>query len=354
MANETPLIVLAVLEWKGLTTEEDLASEVKVQPHKLSNILFDLQKDALIEFGRNSVRISAKGKILLDRFNIDEGVIDNLLDSLSIRETERSAYRNVLGFYRDAAFSQYLNTQCTIKTWETIADRIPHRKRLSRYGAQKKVGKLTLLIRDLRNWFVHAHPPLHIFDELTDPIRIAITSTDRQLIARTKGPAGAAAKASAWLSILHQPEPKLQWEELESAEARLLQSIFILDEFQKGWEKNVWFDTWCDVHPMKNYRSANQFFVVLTDSLPKGQRLNLLADLKDSRVLGSSSWWVNESANDLSENFLGMLMLSSSVSDLIAITGMNKESVEAALSVIERKCRDLLAEEQDEQTPEQK
>jgi hypothetical protein len=71
-------------------------------------------------------------------------------------------------------------------------------------------------------------------------------------------------------------------------------------------------------------------------------------------VLGSSSWWVNESANDLSENFLGMLMLSSSVSDLIAITGMNKESVEAALSVIERKCRDLLAEEQDEQTPEQK
>ena len=340
MRDELPILILALLERKGLTTETELMQHVRIEPHRLSAILFDLHRNQFIEFGRNSVRVSNRGKSLIERFDAHSNVIDDFLDGLPLQSKERTAYRLVVRNYRDTAFTQYLNSLCSINTWEYIADQTEP-ERSEKHTASTNVGKLTLLIRDLRNWFMHTRPPVNQFDNLSDLVRRAITSEELTLT----NDSSPASRAVLWLHTLGQSRTELRSNSSTVEPASLVESLRLLDEFQKSWEKNEWFDSWCDASQKlaEKPQTGKHFLVFLSHSLPKGRKGVELQRQLGPGVLGSSYWWIDQPAEKFSHDFLGKLMLASTLDDLSASSGMDKLSLQTTLTQIQEQCSQLLS-----------
>jgi hypothetical protein len=340
LRDEFPIVILAMLERTGLTTETELVQHVRIEPHKLSGILIDLHRNQFVEFGRNSIRVSDRGKILLERFDTHSGVIEDFLDSLHLQDAERTAYRLIVRTYRDKAFPQYLNSLCSIKTWEAIADKAEPERR-DQYEGSSHIGKQTLLIRDLRNWFVHARPSVTLFENLNDDVRKAITTEEKIIQIENLNPAN---RAVVWLHALDQSHAELRSNLLRIESAPLVRSLWLLDDFQKFWEKNEWFDSWCDIPTewLSTAETGENFLYSLAQSLSRTRSAELQTKLR-SGLLGSSYWWIDEAADGFNSDFLGKLMLASTLEELSTISGMNKESLQTTLTDIQERCRTLLS-----------
>lgn len=349
--NKLALIALVVLERSGLTTEEELAQQIKIDQFTLSKSLLDLHQNQFIIFGRNSVRISERGKMLLDRLKLHDGIVEDLLDALSLQGRERAAYHNVLVNYRDTAFPQYLNSLCTMRTWRTIADCIPLPDKAEMKKGEKKNLKqpsnnfvlFTILLRDLRNWRIHSNPPEDVFDALNENIRLAITS-DKPEGKITVKHSSTTGKALSLLKILQSKQDQKDWQSITKAEVPLVQSFIILNNFQKGWERDNWYDAWCDVSPdiLESRKGTSQFLKYLETHLPDAESNRILVAWGPYAELGSSTWWSGEPKGENISNFLPKMMLASSVDDLAAVTGISKDSITSILSNIQEKCRTLL------------
>jgi hypothetical protein len=361
--SKLPVVVLAILERSGLTTEEELTEQVKVEKKELLSTLLDLHHNELIVFGRNTVRISDRGKTLLDRFRLYEGIIEDLLDALSLRGNERDAYRKVVLNYRDNAFPQYLNSLCTMRTWKTLTAHIPQRGGTKKEREQEskmrqlseRAGLFTILLRDLRNWWINASPPDDIFETLSDQIRKVITDEEPNYKLHFRYSGNVHSKALGFLQILQAPSDERIHYIVKKGEAPVVRALIILDGFQRGKEKDDWYDHWCDASPkvLKESKSTIRFLNRLEHTLPMREPQDGVLRFHHVDFSGSSSWWQGYQRNDLSSDFLMKLMLAPSISRLSSMTNMSEDKVVALITKIQQQCTDLLSAPSDNKNKEE-
>lgn len=347
LESKLPLIILILLERSGLTTEQELGAQVRVKHQALSSSLLDLHRNQCIVFGRNSVRISERGKTLLDRFQLRDGILEELLDVLSPGEEDRAAYRSVIMRYRDTAFSQYLNSVCTIRTWQTIANQSPWKADQEEAAETSGTNLVspqaimfTILLRDLRNWMVHTNPPRSLFENLSEDIQSALASDDPDFTKETHQSVKLK-KAVRLLKMMRSKDES--WPFTTDKEAFFVRSLTILDNFQQRWDKDDWYEAWCDVSPsiLEKYGGMNVFLKSLESKLPSEDPSNVFVSFRLSTDLGSGGWWVGENKNDLTD-FFSKMMLANSTEDLAKAAGMSQGAVNVLVSSIKEKAISLL------------
>jgi hypothetical protein len=117
LADDLPLIVLSLVESYGFATEEALLRDTRVDLSRISRALTDLHKDRFIEYSQNFVKLSTRGKWLLERFNLAETVVDTIVKRIAENEEEWRELSKLTMQYRDEAFSAYQASCYSVHFW---------------------------------------------------------------------------------------------------------------------------------------------------------------------------------------------------------------------------------------------
>src|SRR5690242_6132771 len=89
LQDSLPVTILALLERSGLITEDQLVAMAGADEGKTKEALFDLRLNSLIEYGSHHLRLTERGKRLIDRFDLAQEIISNVLDTLDLGDEEK-------------------------------------------------------------------------------------------------------------------------------------------------------------------------------------------------------------------------------------------------------------------------
>ena len=118
--DDANAIVLAWIEQSGTTTEDELIKEIKIDDKKIKNIIVKLFKNQLIEVSKEFLKISLKGKKVIDSLNLSNELVRYLYSSIKLDAKEEQFVFNSLKHYRNNYYHNYLNTCNSLKTWSRI------------------------------------------------------------------------------------------------------------------------------------------------------------------------------------------------------------------------------------------
>jgi hypothetical protein len=316
--------ILTLVERNGLSTQDELTSQLDLKPQTLSAALIDLHQNRLIEFGRNSVRVSLRGKWFLDCLSVDGDIVEDVLKDLPVEKSEQSGFTHLIHYYRQQAFPQYLNSIATMRAVRLFIGIMEKpslgKARLGNREASETASAMnfTALLRDLRNWRVHREPPRSVFDHLREETRIAITGDEPIDQVFTK--------CSKRYSNLYGSAIKHK--------KIYLKFMDTLNDFQESWQRDDWFDSWVDVvhHAEGSEAPTYNSFIKLLQV--------------KSRDTGTSSseaaWWSELAAEDTGDDVWTHFFLAVSLDDLSKRTGIPIERVQAIVRNVQERSTSLL------------
>ncbi len=86
-----------------------------------------------------------------ERLGTNDYIIQDVLDSLKLPEDEKEVYQGILNKYRYEAYRQYLDTLCSIKTWDKLSSNC---LKMKKEDKEKSIliGKFALLLHDIQDW----------------------------------------------------------------------------------------------------------------------------------------------------------------------------------------------------------
>lgn len=119
--DEFNAIVLAWIEQSGTTTEEELSKEIRIDEKKIKNIIVKLFKNQLIEVSKDFLKISLKGKQVIDSLNLSNELVRYLYSASKLNSKEEIFLFNSVKHYRNKYYHNYLNTCHSLKTWSRIS-----------------------------------------------------------------------------------------------------------------------------------------------------------------------------------------------------------------------------------------
>jgi len=159
LRNEESIAILAFLERQGGATEDEMLPFC-TDKASLSAALLELHRNQLVDVNPAFVRITQRGKTLLDRFDLRVDIVEDVLESLALSSTEKTAYRQRLVEYREHAFPLYLNSLRSMRMWEQFDEKVLPRKPTyvsspTEPVVDRSTAKLTILLRSLRDWLIH-------------------------------------------------------------------------------------------------------------------------------------------------------------------------------------------------------
>ena len=344
LGNSLPLVLLALLERSGLVTENKLLEQAGAAEADTKNALFDLRLSNLIEYGSHYVRITDRGRILLNRFNLDQDVVSEILDLLALSSEERESYRFALGTYRENAYTSYLNSLGSVHALMDLCRDVPAERTLDR--EKLAIGRKVLLTRDLVYWWrakeakaplAGGEPEYHCkilalrFDGWKAGINEAYPewSFTNALLRGAKEDS---------LSERFTPTPKSGLEER-------LWTYF--DLFRRSSEPNIWFDRLEDVKS-NWFRSKNSLENLTT----------YLAELSTSmRALSADEWpmytvanlhvhmpWLHaiDGGSVGASGLLEGIRIATRLTEFVGLSGLSREEAQAFLRETADKCQALL------------
>jgi hypothetical protein len=113
----------------------------------VSKLLLTLHRDRCIEYTRDNVQLTERGKEFIDRLALQPEILSELLDKINLVGDLREVLHEALKVYRKRSFSQYFASVTAIRTWEGLCQR----SFLARDPDPdfQETGKLAILLRDL-------------------------------------------------------------------------------------------------------------------------------------------------------------------------------------------------------------
>lgn len=144
--DELNTVVLAWIEKSGSTTEEEISKEILLDDKKVKNIIVKLFKNQLIEISKDFLKISFKGKKVIDSLKVSNEIIKHFYTKLNLNEQEEYFLNQSLTYYRDNYYDNYLNTCNSLKTWDRISKASEFKSHKMRFTGEYI---LTILIHDL-------------------------------------------------------------------------------------------------------------------------------------------------------------------------------------------------------------
>lgn len=358
LTNENALLVLALLERSGLTTEEDLSTRVNLELPILKKTLLDLQMNGLVEYGSQHVRLTERGKYLIDRFKLQSAILDDVLDMLTLQGKEREDYKFLLNVYRDSAFRFYQNSLCSIRVWSDLAKRVPSKEDPKKVTAETLAYMQTLLLRDLRNWWQQAHPPKGTLDKVDDELRSILTANYLLEDPPVGEPRIDIYFFPRKLKALREKESGEERGQPSSHEAHKMRLFLMFNDFQATSEPDKWFDNWCEAEPTfpneKRFKNPDNYITKVIRLLKTWVGAEHPEGEKGLPALLSERWSINRAKNDRAGELIDMLLFCSNLDEISNMTGLSKDSVRTLLTEISDKCRTLLEQDRDENSPEVK
>lgn len=328
--DELGVVILAMVESGGLLDEEELAGNLKVDRALLVKTLVALHGDRLIEYARQRVRVSDRGKALLDRLTIGVAIVDGLIAKLDVQPTLKTQLRARIAQYRDQAFDSYVGSISATRSWSAFCgddDFSPHLPPESEAS-----GHLAIWLRDLELW----------------------AETQLQNSVTPSGGARTAFKAAAqydkqsrlalrWLEALESVERAHDpWQKL-SAQRDDLTSVFCLHQQSRARvDESVFADAWAPGGVWLVYLKT---FSRLRDAL---QHVPAYAATHWPQVAAV----VNTEQQDWPERVLRRqfntllinLMSAETFSDLAAVTALDESSLRVLLEQIRDRCQKFVSE----------
>lgn len=349
LQDSLPVTILALLERSGLITEDQLVAMTGADERKTKEALFDLRLNSLIEYGSHHLRLTERGKRLIDRFDLAQEIMSNVLDTLDLRDKERESYRRALDAYRETAYIPYLNSLSSLWTWESLAHWIPKSATPSILG-EISAGKTVLLVSDIDSWWRRQQAAIHTAPDLfSQEVRLSCEIVSSQLSTWTAAHHGESDLHSRYARALWEPSKALVGHlhdrEHEARSAHLL--VFTaFGRFRASSELDRWFDQWVELHGHLPEPGRSKRVKFYTDILRE-----LLADrtMPDD---GSTFFSLVEpkllparSGISGTGSFLYNLLVAESIHDLAKSLGVPEEEANVLLEDIVEKCRLLLKSE---------
>jgi len=121
LGDEENAIVLAWIERSGTTSEEELSKEIKLDEKKIKNIIVKLFRNQLIEISKDFLKISLKGKQVIDSLNLSNELVRYLYSTSKLTHKEDLFLFNSINYYRNKYYQNYLNTCHSLKTWSRLS-----------------------------------------------------------------------------------------------------------------------------------------------------------------------------------------------------------------------------------------
>ncbi|MBE9562849.1 MAG: hypothetical protein IMF12_08320 [Proteobacteria bacterium] len=155
LEDNSASLILAWLERVGLSTEEEISKDLGIEKSKLLPIILDLYQDRFVEYTENHVKVSESGKKLIDTLGISEEILKDLIKSLKLSDKYELEFYPICKLYREEAFSDYLNTISSIRTWGRLANSLG-RKKTKKELENINIGEISIFLLSLRKWYVNS------------------------------------------------------------------------------------------------------------------------------------------------------------------------------------------------------
>lgn len=350
LQDEQPLLVLSILERAGLATEKELAEMLGSDEKTTKSMLMRLQMDELAEYGSSHVRLSEKGREVLDRLSLNSDILDDVLDSLALKGQDRSDIQRLLEAYRRTSFRLYQNSLCTLRQWLSLSRFLLKERTRPNQGDATKAGMRSLLLRDLSNWLTHSRSAEASLDNLGDATRRMILWHDsgHETLYRRYDHAH-----NCTVYLLHAlthpdadpPSKDDRWQECVMLSALFHDFHF----FQASWQPDMWFDKWVTeikLPDSRRFRNAERYVVRLRDALRSASGdLSSRQTHEDSLSLFYETWTPSSVGLQFGDNFLSDLLVANDMPDLSRRCGIEAGSLTLLVATLHRACEGLLRRE---------
>ncbi len=336
LRDEITLLLLALLERGGMLTESELQNELKIERPALVKKLLSLHRDKCIEYSRHHIRVSDRGKQIVDRFSLNEEIINDLLSELPLTPDEREAFKEAVREYRNHDFDRYLGSVTALTSWSHTWKLSSLKRDAEPDGA--RVGSLAILLDDLQDWSV-----FHFSGHGMEVPQLRIWDLAGQNAPTSEGPIK---KAIQWISLKKAVEEDAQpWQRVKILDSPGLGLFCTVKLLQRSSDATVWKDDWsphgvlfdnldlCE-SPREILSCAADYGSEHWGGYPTSrERLRL------RRPETSITRLVSLSIGDL----LLKLFSAGSFDQLVSRTGVEAATLERLLNQIKEKCDALLS-----------
>jgi hypothetical protein len=339
--GEIPLAILALLDRNGLLTEPELLGQLKIDRHILIEKLLALYKGRFVEYLRHHIKLSDKGRRILNRFALQPDIVEDLINQLPILPTNRKDLRDAVLQYREDAFEQYLASVTAVKSWRRTWSTGSFKEQ-SKTGAAE-IGSLAIIIRDLRDWLIHtpsinseAAKIWHFLGhgDITNTVDTPHVDESTHVALKWLNALDAVERApNPWLAMGNTENPSIGlFCAHQTSRDRLNLSLF-LDEWSPDGQ---WFTILSACHSGYEALENVQRYGMNNWDFGPGSRHELSTYYTRGKSLAG-----NRVTQDLG-NFLISLLAAQTFDELKASTGFPDTLLNTLLKQIGEKCEDLL------------
>lgn len=352
LQNESALETLAVLERNGLSTEDELIAQIGKKAEDIRKTLLDLKMNRCIEYGQSYIKLTSRGKYLLDRFGLEDPIIDDLIKELNIVGKERDDFKILIGSYRDEAFSYYLNSLSSLRAWDFCARTLPS-ENIKKDIFENQIGMLVLLFRDLTNWFIHSKSSDETLGKINKNLKEILLNnlTDQTL---TDTPRFEDTKIFLSKLLLDNLDNEAYISKKNRGKNIGAEKVILLlnfHAFQAESKPDYWFDDFSDKRLIwiKQSKSKSKVDVFeFLNQLKKEALINQGVQSSENHALEKhaityqQNWKINDYSNPPSDELLDLIITSKNLDDLAKRSGYEKSFLRAILSEVADKCNKLL------------
>jgi len=344
LSGEFPSMLLALIERGGLMTEEDIQKQLGGKHPELIRTLLDLHQDRLISYGLHHVRLTARGKHVLNVLQLGPAIVGDVLRDLELDGASVDSYQLVLSDYRERAFDQYLNSVGSLNAWKQLALTITEPDEPNAIG----LGMRALLVRDLRTFYSRLAPSEQITKSLPETFGYFL---NQEALEKTLEQVRGHEESLSWLVLgLEGVSEAGKWLWKKAEKSPSTRCLMAFDDFRHSSNAHDWFDRWYEL-------SSN-----LEDSLhPRTMRLlqslqdflshdsgTSLSQLKTLRGRPGSAWWREAPSSSIEQEFLSKLMNAPSLEALSMSLGFSSGDTRRLLTTLMRRSEELLAGAQEQ------
>jgi hypothetical protein len=340
LTDEFYISILALLERDGWSTEAMIAAKLDGDLPRTTAALLELHRNDLIEVTRDFVAVSDRGRILLDRFSLGQDVLEDLLDGLLLGDLERVGYRSALSIYRQRAFTQYRDSLSTLRVWKDLATNCALASPAKYQGSPWQTGTLVLLLRDLRNWFVHN--PYGAEPSSTDNVDIGVFLADPWVFTASQEKSFSKTHVAArWLHAFGEDDPQVVAPVSNDEEKRAFSSLRLFDTFQRHYASDAWLSVWVEnIEKPNANRSLQAVCTALEGTI---RELDQLVQSREGRWVSTVTTNPKSATDPVwSAEVFDALLGAPNLDEFAGMVGKSPQAARMLLATIQSRCQALL------------
>lgn len=346
LKDEIALLLLSLLERGGLLTEDELQSQLNIGRRQLTQKLFSLHKDSLVEYSSHHIRVSERGKQVIDRFGLNDDIIDDLLSTLPLAVDNALSLKKAVKEYRDHAFNRYLSSLISIQCWHSVCGIDSFKE-----GGDEDdeiVGLLAILLDDLRNWYLSSSK-----DDGKNKLTIMPLSNEYKIDHELKSVysedltnSKLLKKTFRWISILNDIRASGKvWSKINSLDSHPETVFSCMKAHTWVLSPSLWKDDWVSKGRLHaSILVCNSSDEIIRNTVDYGLQHWSEYDIQNHSLARIMQLSIPGPITDVPSDLLPKLLKSSSLEELQRTTGINYWKLEKILASINGKCEEFLSE----------